>query len=197
LPNTSLTTVSIKPSSSPTDNVATWTAPAALNTNAATDSGWDWGPQVTTDGGGNWVAVWRSTDTLGGTIGTDDDILFSCSEFNWNDEHDSDGTPNIDDDDIDGDGMSNDFEGHYGFDLVDDDEMGDAGSEGADGTPDGQNDWDGDGYTNNEEEAASTGPTDPDDYPAGAPVAGSVALLVLTLGVCAVGLRTVRRKEVA
>jgi len=60
-----------------TDNGATWTAPAALNTNAATDSGDDYLPQVTTDGAGHWVAVWDSTDSLGGTIGTDYDILYA------------------------------------------------------------------------------------------------------------------------
>jgi len=62
-----------------TNNGATWTAPAALNTNAATDSGSDMAPQVTTDGGGNWVAVWCSTDSLGGTIGGDVDILVARS----------------------------------------------------------------------------------------------------------------------
>lgn len=31
--------------------------------------------QVTTDGGGNWMAVWCSEDTFGATIGTDRDIL--------------------------------------------------------------------------------------------------------------------------
>ncbi|MCJ7510059.1 MAG: glycoside hydrolase, partial [Dehalococcoidia bacterium] len=62
-----------------TNNGATWTAPAALNTNAATDSGGDWWPQVTTDGAGNWVAVWSSTENLGGTIGTDADILVARS----------------------------------------------------------------------------------------------------------------------
>ena len=39
------------------DNGATWTAPALLNTNGATDTGGDTVPQVTTDGMGNWVAV--------------------------------------------------------------------------------------------------------------------------------------------
>ena len=63
-----------------TDNGATWTPPAALNTNAATDSGDDYNPQVTTDGLGNWVAVWGSSDSLGGTIGTDPDILYA-TEF--------------------------------------------------------------------------------------------------------------------
>ena len=57
----------------------TWTAPAPLNTNAASDSGPDWYPQVTTDGAGNWVAGWYSHDSLGRTIGTDDDILVSRS----------------------------------------------------------------------------------------------------------------------
>ena len=65
-----------------TDNGATWTDPAALNTNAATDSGGDWWPQVTTDGAGHWLAVWYSYDTLGGTIGTDQDILVARSTNN-------------------------------------------------------------------------------------------------------------------
>ena len=51
----------------------TWTAPAALNANAGTNSAADWGAQVTTDGAGNWVAVWCSNDSLGGTIGSDFD----------------------------------------------------------------------------------------------------------------------------
>ncbi|MFH0794081.1 MAG: kelch repeat-containing protein, partial [bacterium] len=61
------------------DNGVVWTAPTALNTNAAVDSGADAFPQITTDGAGNWVAVWYSSDSLGGTIGPDDDILFSTS----------------------------------------------------------------------------------------------------------------------
>ena len=64
-----------------TDNGATWTAPAALNTNAASDSGSDVDPEVTTDGAGNWVAVWHSTENLGG-IGTDHDILVARSTDN-------------------------------------------------------------------------------------------------------------------
>jgi hypothetical protein len=64
------------------DNGATWTSPAPVNTNAATDSGRDESPQVTTDGSGNWVAVWYSYDSLGGTIGTDSDILVARSTDN-------------------------------------------------------------------------------------------------------------------
>ena len=60
------------------DNGATWTAPAALNTNAATDWGSDWLPQVTTDGAGNWLTVWYSSEPwVGSGIGTDYDILYS------------------------------------------------------------------------------------------------------------------------
>jgi Neuraminidase (sialidase) len=65
-----------------TDNGATWTAPATLNNNAATDSVHDGSPELTTDGAGNWVTVWESIDTLGGTIGSDDDILVSRSTDN-------------------------------------------------------------------------------------------------------------------
>ncbi|MCH7644485.1 MAG: hypothetical protein IH974_06570 [Myxococcales bacterium] len=60
------------------DGGATWTLPSALNSNAATDSGEDINPQLTTDGFGRWVAVWQSDDDLGATmIGTDQDILVS------------------------------------------------------------------------------------------------------------------------
>ena len=62
-----------------TDAGVTWTAPAALNTNAASDLGADRRPQLTTDGQGTWVTVWASRDSLGGTIGTDDDILVARS----------------------------------------------------------------------------------------------------------------------
>ncbi|MEE8170776.1 MAG: hypothetical protein V3T70_09530, partial [Phycisphaerae bacterium] len=41
------------------------TPPAALNTNAGSDSGDDFRPQLTTDGSGNWVAVWDSRENLG------------------------------------------------------------------------------------------------------------------------------------
>jgi hypothetical protein len=205
-----------------TDNGATWTAPAPLNTNAASDSGSDYSPRVTADGAGNWVAVWDSTENIGGTIGTDDDILVSRSEFNWNEDADGDGTPNIDDDDIDGDGidngdeadgdadgdtipnylepdadgdgMSDGFEADNGFDPVDDDEMGDDGATGPDGTPDGENDWDGDGYSNEVEEAGDTDPTDAESVPV--PVAGVFALLVLAFALCVIGLKR-RRKESA
>ncbi len=60
-----------------TDNGHTWTDAAPLRTEA-TDSPADY-PQITTDSLGTWIAVWQSQDSLGGTIGTDRDILFSRS----------------------------------------------------------------------------------------------------------------------
>ncbi len=54
-------------------------APAALNGNAAIDSGDDTSPQIATDGAGIWIAVWESHDTLGGTIGSDYDVLTARS----------------------------------------------------------------------------------------------------------------------
>jgi len=62
-----------------TDAGLTWTDPQPLNTNAATDEGHDYYPEVTPDGAGNWLAVWTSYENLGGTIGTDADLLFSLS----------------------------------------------------------------------------------------------------------------------
>ena len=61
------------------DNGHTWTAPAALNTNAADDSGFDISPRVTTDGDGHWVVVWSSGDSLDDTIGSDRDLLTAHS----------------------------------------------------------------------------------------------------------------------
>src|SRR5690606_3230659 len=36
-------------------------------------------PSIATDGNGVWIAVWRSTEDIGGLIGTDSDILMSRS----------------------------------------------------------------------------------------------------------------------
>lgn len=62
-----------------TDGGLTWSAPAALNANAATDTGDDLEPNVSTDGEETWLAVWYSTDSLGGTVGTDPDVLIARS----------------------------------------------------------------------------------------------------------------------
>ncbi|MBI4557423.1 MAG: carboxypeptidase regulatory-like domain-containing protein [Candidatus Hydrogenedentes bacterium] len=64
------------------DNGKNWTPPAALNTNAAADTSADVNPQLATDGAGNWICVWASDDSLGGTIGTDMDILYARSSNN-------------------------------------------------------------------------------------------------------------------
>ncbi|MFP6627093.1 MAG: sialidase family protein [Deltaproteobacteria bacterium] len=61
------------------DNGHTWTAPQALNTNAAEDTRSDTSPAVATNGKGAWIATWSSNDTLDGTIGMDRDILVARS----------------------------------------------------------------------------------------------------------------------
>lgn len=66
------------------DGGDTWTAPALLNTNGTGDTGSDGniGLDIASDGMGNWIAVWASTDDLGATIGTDRDILVATSGTN-------------------------------------------------------------------------------------------------------------------
>jgi Neuraminidase (sialidase) len=90
-----------------TDGGATWSPPAALNTNAATDlSNSDTSPQLTTDGQGNWVAVWQSLNPLGDTIGSDADILFARSTdggVTWTDPaalNTNAATDTVDDEDV-------------------------------------------------------------------------------------------------
>ncbi|MEO6025781.1 MAG: exo-alpha-sialidase [Candidatus Binatia bacterium] len=61
------------------DGGATWSAPAPLNSNATTDTGADGAPTLATDGDGQWVALWESNDSLGGTSSGDYDILMAHS----------------------------------------------------------------------------------------------------------------------
>jgi hypothetical protein len=64
----------------------TWTAPAPLNTNAASDNSFeDTGPDITYFNG-RWIVAWTSDNPLGNTIGSDNDILFSYGTgtgVNW------------------------------------------------------------------------------------------------------------------
>lgn len=56
-------------------------------------------PQISTDGKGNWVAVWQSDNSLEGTIGLDFDILVSYSQNNgasWSDATALNSTAGID-----------------------------------------------------------------------------------------------------
>jgi hypothetical protein len=57
-------------------------SPSLVNSNGDSDSGSDSNPQLTTDGSGNWVAVWNSSEDLGSTAGTDQDILVATSTDN-------------------------------------------------------------------------------------------------------------------
>lgn len=56
--------------------------PRFLNTNAFTNTGYDNGPSITTDGLGNWLTVWYLNDLLDNTIEADFDILQSRSTNN-------------------------------------------------------------------------------------------------------------------
>jgi len=49
---------------SSTDDGGTWTAVSALNGNAGSDIGSDYGAELATDAAGSWLAVWRSNDSL-------------------------------------------------------------------------------------------------------------------------------------
>ena len=62
------------------DNGETWSDPVPLNVNAANDWGEDTDARLATDGTGNWVAVWSSTDSLMNRIGGDSDVLVSRSK---------------------------------------------------------------------------------------------------------------------
>ncbi len=46
------------------NNGVSWTAPAALNSNAASDVADDEHARIATDGAGNWVAVWQTDEIL-------------------------------------------------------------------------------------------------------------------------------------
>src|SRR5689334_13939175 len=56
----------------------TWGSPALLNSNGATDTAPESGPMFAS-GNGYVVAVWDSADDLGGTVGSDFDIMFARS----------------------------------------------------------------------------------------------------------------------
>ncbi len=62
-----------------TDGGATWSDPAPLNSNAASDRNSDWSPRLASDGRGHWVAVWTSADSLEDAIGVDRDVLVARS----------------------------------------------------------------------------------------------------------------------
>lgn len=61
------------------DNGVTWTAPALLNTGGLNDDRADVNVGLASGAGGNWLAVWEYYDDLGGTIGTEPDIVVARS----------------------------------------------------------------------------------------------------------------------
>jgi hypothetical protein len=65
-----------------TNNGATWSTLTTVNSNASTPLLINEQPAIETDGTGNWMAVWQSNDSLSGTIGADNDIMYSVSSNN-------------------------------------------------------------------------------------------------------------------
>lgn len=64
------------------DSGSTWSAPAALNANAATDGASDDQPVLATDRAGNWVAIWSAAGVYGDAHGQDRDIFSATSADN-------------------------------------------------------------------------------------------------------------------
>ena len=63
-----------------TNNGAIWTAPSALNTDAATDTvSNDRFPHLVTDGTGRWICTWASFDL----VGLDEDIVSATAEAHF------------------------------------------------------------------------------------------------------------------
>jgi len=60
------------------DNGENWSAPALLNANGPALAS-EIQPDVSADGGGHWVAIWSSNDTLGGAVGANRKILVARS----------------------------------------------------------------------------------------------------------------------
>ncbi|MCH8815772.1 MAG: thrombospondin type 3 repeat-containing protein [Chloroflexi bacterium] len=117
-----------------TDAGVTWSDPSLLNINAFTDGTFDndYDPQVQSGGPGAWLSVWTSTDDQGGTIGVDQDILYTTCDLGI--DQDCDGVPTLSDNcpdqlnpdqsEVDGDGVG---------DVCDADADGDGIPENADG----------------------------------------------------------------
>ncbi|GGK26111.1 sialidase family protein [Aliivibrio fischeri] len=63
------------------DNGVTWSDTELVNPTDTTDSESDEDPQISTDGYGNWVIIWSSSEDINGS-GNDSDIVFSHSEDN-------------------------------------------------------------------------------------------------------------------
>ncbi len=66
-------------SATSTDMGASWSAAAPVNTTASGPAASDSFPMVASDRNGTWLTVWHSTDSLGGTLAGDNDVLCAFS----------------------------------------------------------------------------------------------------------------------
>ncbi len=93
------------------DRGLTWSASAAPNAEVAALSGAG-GPSIATDGAGTWLMALHTRDTLGGTIGEDNDILIVRST----DDGTTWSSPAVLNDDATGDGDANDVSATLAYD---------------------------------------------------------------------------------
>ncbi|MCH7700352.1 MAG: exo-alpha-sialidase [Planctomycetes bacterium] len=75
-----------------------WSDPRPVNSNAEFDDGNDELADIEFTGPYSWIAVWKSTDTLDGTIGDDADLLFGRTTIP---DSDNDGVPDSEDNCVD------------------------------------------------------------------------------------------------
>mgnify|MGYP002624016448 CR=1 FL=1 len=61
------------------DGGSSWSTPATLNSYFASDTGGDSKPNLATDRAGNWVVVWHSGNSFGGSLGSGRDIVAARS----------------------------------------------------------------------------------------------------------------------
>lgn len=68
-----------------TDNGASWSMPQIFMPYMNTDDADDYSPVLVNNQAGGWMVVWISSETLGDTIGSDNDLFFSTSSdgYNW------------------------------------------------------------------------------------------------------------------
>jgi hypothetical protein len=76
-----------------TDNGATWTDARYFNDRPATGEVYLYTPVVASDMNGTWFFGWKSTDTRGGTIGSDNDVIYAMDSLALLDD-DGDGLTN-------------------------------------------------------------------------------------------------------
>jgi hypothetical protein len=183
-----------------TNNGATWSTVAAVDTGATADTAEDTYAQIAADAAGHWTAVWETMPTSGGdydfdvrcatldrVTDTDHDGLPDSAETNTGTYRDSwDTGTNPNDTDTDNDGLPDGWEVHYALNP-----LLTTGVNGATGNPDG------DYFNNLQEYQGGSDPTDPASIPAGAtlPAATPARLAAAIAALLLLGLQFLPQKH--